>query len=549
MPKLSLTTRLARRGTAVALGAAAALGGVAILPATALANHSQASIIEDYNDLNDPVGTLTQFRELGANTVRVVLPWEGIAPDPFATKKPSFNAADPNAYPAGNWAPFDAVINTAQRLGLKVDLTVAGGAPRWAEASAAPKANGVNPNFVAWRPNAAAYGQFMQAVGTRYSGTFVPSGQAAPLPRVHFWAIFNEPNFGQDLGPQATKDSTYFNAPIMYRQLVNSGWQALQATGHGHDTILIGELAAEGAEPGRNPKRTGGLPGNYGQTRPLLFIRDLYCVNSRFRLLRGGAAKATGCPTSAAGSRRFRSQNPGLFNASGFADHPYAQGGSPVSRAGNKADFATFPDFGNLESTLDRVNRIYGSGKRYTIYNTEYGEITNPPKGRPYPSPAVAAYYINWAEYLSWKSRRVGSYMQYLLKDPPPTAGAYSGFASGLEFYDGKPKATWPAYQIAVYMPHTSFSHNAKEEIWGNARPGPFMKADGNGDQSASIQVDGKPVNTTPANGGYFDIHMKFPKGRHTVRLAYAFPTHDPFLPVSELGKTVYSRSFTIKAR
>ena len=546
MPQLSLKTRLARRGTAVALGAAVALGGAATLPATALANHSQASIIEDFNVLNDPVGTLTQFRELGANTVRVILPWEAIAPSPFATKKPNFNAADPNAYPAANWAPYDNVVNEAHRLGLNVDLTVAGGAPRWAEGSAPPKSSAVNANYVAWKPNAAAYGQFVQAVGKRYSGTFVPTGQSTALPRVDFWAIFNEPNFGQDLGPQASNDSTYFNGPIMYRQLVSAGWNALHATGHGHDTILIGELAAEGFEPGRYPKKTGGLPGNYGQTRPLLFIRDLYCVDSSFRPLRGAAARATGCPTNAAGTRRFRRQNPGLFSASGFADHPYDGGQSPVSKAGNKVDYATFVDFGNLENTLDRVNRAYGSGKRYMIYNTEYGEITNPPAARKYPSPATAATYINWAEYLSWKSGRVASYMQYLLKDPAPNSGAYNGFASGLEFSNGKPKATYAAYQIPVYMPQTSFSHNANEEIWGSARPAPFMKKDGSGNQFVSIQVDRKTVKTTRVNDGYFDLHMKFAKGRHSVRLAYTFPKQDPFLPMSELGQTVYSRSFTI---
>ena len=547
MPHLSLKTRLARRGTAVALGAAVGLAGAATVPATALASHSQASIIEDFNVISDPVGTLTQFRALGANTVRVILPWQAIAPSPYATKKPNFNATDPSAYPAGNWVPFDTIVNTAQRLGLTVDLTVAGGAPRWAEAQAAPKSNAVNNNYVAWKPNAAEYGQFMQAVGKRYSGSFVPAGQSTALPRVHFWAIFNEPNFGQDLGPQATNGSTYFNAPIMYRQLVNAGWNALRTSGHGRDTILIGEIAAEGSLPHRPTRQwPQGLPGYYGQTRALLFVRDLYCVDAAFRPLRGAAARATGCPTNAAGSRRFRSQNPGLFSATGFADHPYDGGQSPVSQAGNRVDFATFVDFPKLMSTLDRANRAYGSGKRYPIYNTEYGEITSPPASRRYPSPATAAYYINWAEYLSWRSGRVASYMQYLLKDPAPTTGVYNGFASGLLFSSGKPKATWAAYQMPVYMPSTSFSRNTNAEIWGNARPAPFIKKDGNGDQFVAIQVDRRTVKTTRVNGGYFDLRMKFAKGRHSVRLAYTFPKQNPFLPVTQLGKTVYSRTFTI---
>ena len=214
----------------------------------------------------------------------------------------------------------------------------------------------------------------------------------------------------------------------MFRGLLNAGWSALQKTGHGHDTILWGELAAEGYEPGRFPKQTGGLPGSYGQTRPLLFLRDLYCVNSNFQQLRGGAARAIGCPTNAAGSRRFRSQNPALFNATGVSDHPYPQGESPASNAGNKVDFARFNDLGNLARELDHLTRVYGSGKHFPIYNTEYGYITRPPKGAPYPSPTTAAYFINWAEYLSYKNPRVKSYMQYLLTDPPPNAGALRRF-------------------------------------------------------------------------------------------------------------------------
>jgi hypothetical protein len=87
--------------------------------------------VHDAGALSDPQQTLAQFRELGANTVRVIIPWAMIAPSPASTKKPSFNAADPNAYPASGWAPYDAVVQTAKQDGLTVDFTVSGGAPRW----------------------------------------------------------------------------------------------------------------------------------------------------------------------------------------------------------------------------------------------------------------------------------------------------------------------------------------------------------------------------------------------------------------------------------
>ncbi|MGH2927510.1 MAG: hypothetical protein ACRDL8_04850, partial [Solirubrobacteraceae bacterium] len=420
-----------------------------------------------------------------------------------------------------------------------------------AEASKPPHTPHTTPGAIAWRPNAKQYGEFVQAVGKRYSGHFTPRGASSPLPRVHFWALFNEPNFGEDLGPQATHGSRVATAPAMYRALAGAGWRGLRASGHRHDTILIGELAAQGEEPSRPTRHAPqGYPGNLGQTRPLLFIRDLYCVDTHYRQLRGRAARAAGCPTSARGARRFRRQNPALFRASAVSDHPYPQGESPVSRAGNKVDYAKFQDLGKLERTLDRANRVYGSHKRYPIYNTEYGYITDPPhRGKQhYPSPAKAAYYINWAEYLSWRQRRVASYMQYLLADPPGDLGDYSGFASGLEFSNGQPKPSYDAFRLPVYMPHGSFSHRSRPELWGDVRPAPFMRHDGNGGQTVSIQLNGRTLRRVTVHGstGYFDLHMRFPHGGR-VRLAYTYPQSDSFLPVADLGQTVYSRSIRIR--
>ena len=538
---------LVRRWSRVALGAAVGVAGLASLPATAAASHNQLVIIQDGSDLNNPAGAFQEFRQLGANAVRVFVPWFEIAPSPTAKKKPNFNATDPNAYPAKNWAPFDAIMRTAQADGLTVDLTLSGGAPRWAEATP-PAAPGQNAAFISWKPNAAAYGQFVRAVGTRYSGHFAPKGSSQPLPAVHFWALYNEPNFGEDLGPQAIDDSKVLTAPMYYRGLVNQGYNALKATGHATNTILIGEFAAQGYEPGPFPKKTGGLPGNFGQTRPLLFIRQMYCVDNSFNPLRGSAAKAVGCPTTAAASRKFRSQNPGLFNVSGLSLHPYGQAQSPVSNVGNKVDYGLFQDIPQVEATIDHVNRVYGSQKRFPIYNTEYGYITNPPHPG-YDSPATAAYYINWAEYLSWKQSRIQSYMQYLLADPPPIKGVspYNGFASGLEFSNGSHKASYDAFRLPVYMPSTSFSRNNNEEIWGAAHPAPFVAKDGAGTPTISIQLNGQTIKTlnVTGSGGYFDTKLRFPKSG-TVRLAYTYPSTDSFLPMADLGRTVFSRSFKI---
>ena len=85
--------------------------------------------------------------------------------------------------------------------------------------------------------SAAEFKQFVQAVGTRYSGTYDPTqnksvpGDPDDLPRISFWEIWHEPNFGPDLAPQAIRGSSVFVAPGMYRNLANAAWRSLQATG------------------------------------------------------------------------------------------------------------------------------------------------------------------------------------------------------------------------------------------------------------------------------------------------------------------------------
>jgi hypothetical protein len=508
------------------------------------ASQRQIQIIQaDPPMLSDPVGTLAQFRALGANTVRIIVHWDFIAPD----TQPA-NGSDPSSYPAANWAPYDAIVRDARQDGIRVDFTLAGGAPRWAEGAHVPPQGLADKSF-AWKPNATLYGQFVHAVGERYDGSFTPAGASSPLPAVRFWAIWNEPNFGQDLGPQAIDGSTVSVGPVMYRNLVDTGWRALQQTGHGSDTILIGGFAAEGRSGPVNAKHPQGLPGDYAQTKPLQYIPTLYCLTPADTPLRGSYAKARGCPTNAAGTRAFRTRHPGLFKASGVADHPYSGGRSPVDAKGLDANFAIFPQLGNLERTLDRSVGAYGSHTRYPIYSDEYGYITRPPQIAPYASPATAAYDTNWAEYLSWRSPRIGSYAQYLLRDPP--RGTAIGFTSGLESDLGKRKATYYAYRLPLYMPATAVRAGQPAEVWGNARPAHFMAIDGTGPQTVAIQLQAgghgayQTIRTVSA-GAYFDVRLPFTRGGN-LRLAYRYPASDPFLPVGFAGTTAYSRVVKVK--
>jgi hypothetical protein len=544
----------------LAFALALAIAGVRLASAapSALASFGQLSIIEDDPHLRaDPAGTLMTFRKLGAQAVRVFVGWSRIAPDWHSRQRPNFNAADPAAYPQANWAIWDTIVRDATADGLKVDFTVAGGAPLWADGPGAPP-NVVKQQNFAWNPSATQYGLFVQALGKRYSGSYDPTtkmvspGDPNDLPRVSMWAIWNEPNFGEDLGPQAINGSTLSVAPGYYRGLVNAGWNALQLTGHGKDTILIGGLTAEGLSGIVTPSHPQGLPGNLAQTKPLQFLRTLYCVDSNYHQLTGAAARAAACPTNAAGYRNFRANNPALFNASGFAQHPYEfnEPTPPTIELSKDPDFVTFARLPNLEAALDKLNRLFGSKTTYAIYNDEYGYITNPPEKGNYVSPATAAYYLNWAEYLSWRSGRIKSTMQYLLYDAPPSATA---FATGLENWNGRLKPAYFAYRLPLFLPVTSAKRGSSLQVWGCARPAHYAQLDTGAAQVAWIQYQRNsrgPFTTIstvnlPGPQCYFDVNVKFPASG-TVRLAWAYPKVDPNFPASAAGATVYSRSVQI---
>jgi hypothetical protein len=546
---LNSSTRL--RGLLTAAFTLAALATLALTtPSPASAWTNQVTILQDTSFSTSPLTALPQARALGARTVRVTISWYRMAPDAGSTRKPNFDASNPNAYSSSKWAPYDALVQQARQQGLTVALQITGGAPRWAEGKGAPAVYRRTPDD-GWRPNATLYGQFVHAVAERYDGRFQPSGSTAGLPAVRFWSFWNEPNFGTDLGPQTTNGSTVPVAPTLYRSLLNSAWKAMQQTGHGRDTLLIGELDPLGnaLRPVGHP---GSLPGTTRVTAPVSFIRALYCVDANGRRLTGAAAGRYSCPSSPAASRKFRAQNPALFTATGFAIHPYsfeqAPNTNPASVNGN---YTTFPVLDRLTTALDRATKAHGSTKHYQIYNDEFGYITRPPAGAGFPSQATAATWLNETEYLSYKNRRVASYDQYLINDPAPTRfNPTPGFNTGLYTSSGQPKATLSAFRLPVWLPATTIKAGARTEIWGGARPATVtpvnaptveiqMQKGGHGDWT-TIQTVRVSTST-----GYFDIHPKLPYGGN-LRLAYSYPQSEPFLPTNVAGSTIDSRTVKV---
>jgi hypothetical protein len=471
----------------------------------------------------DPPGTLATLRALGADTVRVYVPWRGsgfapMAPDPSAARPPAhFDGANPAAYPEASWSSLDTIIRDAARAGLHVDLTIGGRPPLWARGPGDPG----HPAHPQWRPNVTAFGAWVRALGRRYSGHYRDPATGATAPRVDFWAIWNEPNFGPEIAPQAPHGIAV--SPGIYRNLLDAAWQSLAATGHTHDTILIGELAPYGEAV------TG--PGSFGYMVPLRFLRALYCVSGSLQPLRGAAATAVGCPASSTPAG-FRAAHPLLFDATGLALHPYTQGPPTVSLPG-EPDYANLAALPRVEHTVDGIFSAYGVSRRLPLYATEFGVHTNPPEtvyGTV--SPEQAAMYLNEAEYLSWRDPQVRSYSQYLLADGPTGV-----FATGLESSNGRPKPGFDAYRMPLYLPITRLHGGQPLEVWGSARPARYAPAS---ERQVELQLRAagaaafRTIRTValPAGSVYFDLLQRFGSAG-SVRVAWKAPG----------GQTFFSRT------
>ncbi|MGZ4292758.1 MAG: hypothetical protein ACXVRM_00845 [Solirubrobacteraceae bacterium] len=450
------------------------------------------------------------LQSLGVGVVRLDMNWGAVAPDPSSANKPAFDARDPNAYPA--MARYDALIRGLAARHIGVDLALIGPPPRWAEGPGAPSPN-KQPE---WKPDATDYADWVRAVGTRYSGHFTPTGASRPLPRIDFWSVWNEPNIGNNLGPETPHaGSTVEVAPKLYRNLLNGAWSSLQTTGHGHDRILIGELAPAGAT-------FKGAPGLFGAMAPLRFLRALYCVDADYRQLSGTPARQRGCPTTAAASADFATQNPGLFKAPGFAVHPYSFTSLPPNvRIPNEPDYAELAAMPTLEATLDRLQRVYGSNKKFPIWSTEFGYITNPPNPQYTITPARAAYYLNWAEYITWQDPRIKSFDQFLIQDPPGS----TVFATGLINAAGQPKPALDAFRMPLYLPVSSTAKGHPLLVWGDVRPAQATH------KKQIVQIQFRSGTSGPFKTldriaitdrhGYFEARETFPASGQ-VRLAWA---------------------------
>jgi hypothetical protein len=414
------------------------------LAAPAAASTSQESMFQDDDHLIYPKDdavverTLDELKRLGVDRLRITVAWRAIAPGNERDEKPAFDATDPGAYPETAWANYDRVIRLASERAIGVNLNVTAPAPDWATGT--PGREDIDAVYA---PDAGEFGNFVKAVATRYRD-------------VDFWSLYNEPNQAAWLSPQWVKDAGgewEEASPRHYRALVDAAWNALQATGHGGDTILVGETA---------PK---GLRTNRGETRSidaLRFLRRLYCVDDNLLLLRGKEATQHGCPTSDA-QDAFPRDHPALFQATGYAHHPYELIFAPSTKPSWK-DWATTGNLPVLQDYLRRLRARYGQRGGMPLYLTEYGYQTNPPD-RFGVTWARQAAYLAQAEHIAARNSGVRALSQFLLFDGGSPVSRT--FQTGLRTVAGKAKPSLRGYRFPIDVTR----RGSRLTVWGLARP------------------------------------------------------------------------------
>ncbi|HEX6390297.1 MAG TPA: hypothetical protein VFZ89_12635, partial [Solirubrobacteraceae bacterium] len=350
--------------------------------------------------------------------------------------------------------------------------------------------------------------------------------------------IWNEPNQPGWLTPQWVQGGAgdfAEAAPRLYRGLLDAAYAGLQVSGHGGDTILIGETAPKGAPTSDITKAMA----------PLKFVRALYCVGADLRPLTGAAAQVRGCPQTEAEAKAFPDAHPALFQATGYGHHPYELYARPATRPRNR-DYVTISVLPRLTSTLERIFGAYGRDRPgLPLYLTEFGYNTDPPNPTGVTLRSQAAY-LNQAEYIARRDPSVQTLTQFLLVDaarPKPSESGGAGYATtfqtGLKFASGKKKPSYDAYALPLFLPSTTQARGGRLRVWGLVRPARRLRAS----QRVSIQLRSRgryrtlrTVRTRRASG-ILDVRVRVPR-RGSLRLAW------------RRGKSVvFSRSVAVRVR
>jgi hypothetical protein len=383
-----------------------------VAAAPAHASHAQTMTFEAPRDLKDPATREQAFNDiaaLGVRSMRLVLYWHDVAPDPDSRIKPKFDETSPSSY---NWGPYDAVVDGIKQRGWNLLLTVSGPVPRWAT-------NGARDTLT--RPSPSEFGKFVRAVAAHYGS------------KVDTWSIWNEPNQPQFLMPQYAPSRTPLS-PTIYRNLYLAAQRGLRDAGLANARVLLGETS---------PRGTGKV------VAPLTFLRGVLCLDDKYRHV--------GMPCT-------------KIQASGYAHHAYTTGQGPTFKPSQPND-VTIGVLSRLTSALGKAAKAGAINGNLPLYLTEFGIESKPDPIRGV-SLQRQAEYRAISERIAYDTPRVVAFSQYLLRDDLPKAGVpaiarYPGFETGLFTSAGKPKPSYDGFRLPLAVR----KGKSKVSIWGLVRP------------------------------------------------------------------------------
>jgi hypothetical protein len=388
----------------------------------------QMGLHDPFADQGDPA-RFDKIQDSGAGVARITMYWSRHVPS--GSEKPAgFDARNPGD-PGYNWTAIDAFVRGAGTRGIEPLITTLE-APAWAEGdNAADRAKRFG-DAGTYHPNARDFGDFMFALATRYSGTFPdPASPGTNLPRVKYFQMWNEPNFGQYLTSKKRSE-----IPFYYLKLLNSGYDAVKKVS-GSNLVLTAGLGPYGDN------------GHATDVEPQLFMRSIMCLNGS-----GGRnlKVKSGCKTPKP-----------KFDI--WTQHPYSFGYTPTSAAGSP-DSAIIGDMADVKRTIDFAakHKLLSPSGSKRLWVSEFGWFSNPPgivagNGRQLGVPlSRQAAYLSESAYRVWSDGFSG-FIWYGLDDQ-------DGFPTGL--YQGKlPDATAKPALTAFKFPFYADAQGSRVLVWG----------------------------------------------------------------------------------
>lgn len=385
----------------VALVAAAAFAATTARPAGA-ARGLLKGIYDDTQTLyGNPDRTYAMLKQLRTKIVRINMYWGGEFA--AASKRPA-RPTDPDD-PAYDWGIYDRAVRYAQEFDMQVVFSI-WGTPGWAN-----RFRGLR-----YAPlQASDLQNFAYAAAKRYSGSFVvkttvqdPEGNPVEieerLPRVRYWAAWNEPNNPAFLLPQyrLVKGKPTIWSGREYAKICNAVRAGVKLTLIRGNKVACGVTAPRG---NNNPRTLRP------SVSPLPFLRAM----------------------KKAGARGFDA----------YAHHPY-YGNRTETPATKPRKGSNGITLGNIGVLTKELTRLYGG--RMRLWVTEYGYQTRPERKYSV-TEAQQAKYLSQAYAIARRNPRIDMLVWFMLRDDRNLS---LGWQSGLLTASGRRK---PAFNAFLRVP------------------------------------------------------------------------------------------------